>query len=245
MSNISLTLQDNSIFKDSFESISTIVDEVIIQVDQDGLRLNAIDRSHICFVTLDLKKEIFDEYQCTVVDKLCLDTVEFVKILKRCKKNDTLKLESEENNLIITFEGDVTKKFKIRLIDLDYETPVPPNLNTRSNIICESSQFKDWVADMKLFNENLSITIDNEYLTISTESEFGDSECKYYHGEQVNGTYNSNFSIDKLEQIMKANKFSPYLEIGLGNDMPIKLTFNKEEDKGRLSYLLAPRLSEE
>ena len=57
-----LVLSDPSIFKTSFDAISSIVDEVQIEVDSDGLRLNAIDRSHITYVHLELKESLFDIY---------------------------------------------------------------------------------------------------------------------------------------------------------------------------------------
>ena len=242
-SSFNIILNDINVFKEAFESISTIVDEVICHIDNEGFRVNAIDRSHICFVSLDLKKELFDEYECSVPEKICLDTIEFMKILKRSKKNDTLQLTINDNNLIIIYDGEVHRTFKIRLIDLEYETPTPPQLKTPANIICETSLFKDFITDMELFNENLTIIINTEYLIIQTDSEFGDSTSKYYHGEQINNTYKSSFSIEKLKQIMKANRFSPIINIGLGNDMPLKIGYNKTD--AELNYLLAPRLSEE
>ena len=48
-------LSDSSILKTSFDAISSIVDEVQIQTDSEGMRLDALDRSHITFVHLELK----------------------------------------------------------------------------------------------------------------------------------------------------------------------------------------------
>ncbi len=47
-------LSDSSILKTSFDAISSIVDEVQIQTDSEGMRLDALDRSHITFVHLRL-----------------------------------------------------------------------------------------------------------------------------------------------------------------------------------------------
>ena len=38
-------LSDSSILKTSFDAISSIVDEVQIQTDSEGMRLDALDRS--------------------------------------------------------------------------------------------------------------------------------------------------------------------------------------------------------
>ena len=52
-------LSDSNVLKTSFEAISSIVDEVQMQADSDGLRLDALDRSHITFVHLELKSVLY------------------------------------------------------------------------------------------------------------------------------------------------------------------------------------------
>ena len=69
-------LSDSSILKTSFDAISSIVDEVQIQTDSEGMRLDALDRSHITFVHLELKSSLFDEYICDVPEKINIDTDE-------------------------------------------------------------------------------------------------------------------------------------------------------------------------
>ena len=112
-----LVLSDPSIFKTSFDAISSIVDEVQIEVDSDGLRLNAIDRSHITYVHLELKESLFDIYECDKPIKLNLDTEELMKVLKRSKSDDVMELTVDAGSLIITFEGAIKKTFKVKLID--------------------------------------------------------------------------------------------------------------------------------
>jgi monomeric archaeal DNA polymerase sliding clamp len=51
-------LSDSNILKTSFDAISSIVDEVQMQADDDGLKLDALDRSHITFVHLELKSDV-------------------------------------------------------------------------------------------------------------------------------------------------------------------------------------------
>ena len=72
-----LTLSDNSIFKNAFESISKIVDEITLTADSEGVHLRALDRSHITFITLELDKTLFDEYECDVPEKMAIDCDDF------------------------------------------------------------------------------------------------------------------------------------------------------------------------
>ncbi|MBC7119931.1 MAG: DNA polymerase sliding clamp, partial [Methanobacteriaceae archaeon] len=121
-------LNDPNILRTSFDAISSIVDEVQIQVDSEGMRLDALDRSHITFVHLELKREIFDEYECDEPEKINVDTEELMKVLRRARAGDRLIITSDDANLILTFEGEATRQFKIRLIDIEYETPQPPEI---------------------------------------------------------------------------------------------------------------------
>ena len=80
-----LELSDNAIFKTVFDSIASIIDEVTIVFDSEGMRLNALDRSHITFITLELAPEVFDSYICDTPEKVTVDCDRFNKILKNAK----------------------------------------------------------------------------------------------------------------------------------------------------------------
>ena len=242
---LKMELLDNKVFKDAFESISRIVDEVSCKVDGDGFRVSAIDRSHICFVSLDLKAECFDEFICDVPEELCVDTAELMKILKRAKANDVLCVSSEGNNLILEFKGDVNRTFKIKLIDMEYDTPQPPNIELPVNLTIESSLVKDALTDMALFSEKLYFIVDSDYLVVNAEGEFGDANFKYLHGADVNGEVKSSYSIDKLQDIFVASKFSDVVQMGLGVDMPVIFDFELATGDGNLKFLLAPRIENE
>lgn len=222
-----------------------IIDEVTLTADSEGIRLRALDRSHITFIMLNLRYDLFDEYICDVPERINLDATEFLKILKKAKTSDILELSVDEGNLIIIFQGDATRKFKIRLIDLEYEPAEPPKIDHPTNIVIPSELLKDALNDMKLFSDKLTLTVDQDYLKIHTYGLKGDSEIKYLHGCNINETCQSMFNIEKLTDIMKASKFSKPCRLSLGENLPLGLTFELPTGDGKLSYLLAPRLSEE
>lgn len=242
-----IELSNVNIIKDAFESISKIVDEVKMVIDEEGFKVNALDRSHIVFVGLKLEPSVFEEYDIDVSSKIFIDTVDFMKIIKRANKShDRLILSyNDDNDLIIIFEGDTSRTFKIRLIDVEYDSPEPPSLSPPCSFAIESALLKDCLIDMELFSDVLSYKIDEEYFIAFTDGEFGDSTFKYLHGENINEVVKSSFSIPKLKEIMSASKFSPMVEVYLGNDMPVILNYTLETGDGHLKFLLAPRLDAE
>lgn len=79
------------------------------------MRLDALDRSHITFVHLELKASLFDEYVCDVPEKINIDTGEFMSVLKRAKSQDEVIMSLDEGNFIITFEGGCYKNFQNKI----------------------------------------------------------------------------------------------------------------------------------
>ncbi|WP_296882157.1 proliferating cell nuclear antigen (pcna) [uncultured Methanobrevibacter sp.] len=239
-----LELSNNKIFKDAFSSIRKIIDEVIIECDSEGMRLNALDRSHITFVNMEFKAELFDEYLCDVPEKINVDTEDLNKVLKKCKTSDILKLTVDEGNVILIFEGDATRKFKIRLIDLEYESATPPMINYPVNLTIPTQVLKNAVTDMELFSDKLTFTVTPDYLIISTEGATGDAEVSYIHGEHVKQVYKSTFNIDRIKDMLEASNLSEQCELSLGEDIPLNLKLKLVTGDGELGFLLAPRLEE-
>ena len=238
-------LSNPNILKTSFDAISSIVDEVQIQTDSEGFRLDALDRSHITFVHLELKSSLFDEFVCDEPEKINIDTDEFMKVLKRSKSTDRVIMSLDEGNFIITFEGEAKRTFKIRLIDIEYESPTPPQLNSPTKFEIPFNLLKDSIQDMDLFSDKITLMVDSEKFRASAEGEFGDANIEYMHGEKIDTEAKSVFSLEKIREMLKADKFSEMAIINLGTDIPLYLTLRRVDGEGELSFLLAPRIESE
>jgi proliferating cell nuclear antigen len=238
-------LSDSNILKTSFDAISSIVDEVQMQANEEGLKLDALDRSHITFVHLELKNDVFDIYQCEEPLKINVDTEELMKVLKRAKSEDMVELTVDEGNFIITFEGEARRTFKIRLIDIEYEAPSPPKLEYPTEFEVPFNLLKDSIQDIGIISDKIALQVDEDKFKASAEGEFGDAKIEYLHGEKIAEKAKSVFSLEKVREMLKADKFSETAMIRLGNDMPLNLALKMASDEGELSFLLAPRIESE
>lgn len=240
-----LELYNPSIFKEVFDCISHIVDECKLEFTNFGLTINALDKSHITFISLDFKYHLFDTYEVPENETILIDTVEFIKVLKRCKNDEIMRIATDNNNLILTFEGESTRNYNLRLIDNEYETPKPPSIDYPLTIEVPSNLIKDTLSDMKLFSENFRISVDEDYLRLYTEGMKGATEMKYLHGSNITEYVESGYSIEKFVDIFRASKLTETVELGLGNDLPVTITFKLVSGDGSVSFLLAPRLEEQ
>lgn len=128
---------------------------------------------------------------------------------------------------------------------MEYDNPTPPNIDLPCKITIPSTLLKNYIDDMGFFSDKLDFIIDENYFKVKTSGQKGEAETEYLHGENILEVVKSGYSIPKLQEIMKAHKFSEQCNIYLGNDMPLKINFTLVTGDGNLEYLLAPRLEEE
>lgn len=235
-------LGDSNILETSFKAISSIVPEVQIRAEKGGLRLDALDQSHMTFVHLGLNIGLFDEYQCDEPMSINVDTEELMKVLKRADKDDIIILSVDEDNLILTFQGEAERIFMIRLIDMEYSAPSPPELDHPNHFEVPFDLMKNSIKDTEIVSDKISLSVDEKYFRVLAEGDFGDAKIKYLHGERIAEPARAIYSLDKIKEILKADKFSESIVIRLGNDMPINLILETVGADAVLEFLIAPRI---
>lgn len=237
-----LELSNNNLLKTAFNSISEIVKEVTLIFDNTGMHLTCLDQGHTVFITLDLNKDVFDEYACEKPEKIAIDCKEFMSILKKGKSKDRLLMTNDDYNLLMNFEGDGTKKFKIRMIDIEYDTPTPPEMNIPNSVTLPSALLNEYVTDLADFSNSIIFRLDGDYFKIINDGDFGEGEIEYLHGENMSESVQTNLSVEKLENTLRATKFSRNVTVHIGDDLPVLINYILPSDNGKLSYMIAPRI---
>lgn len=235
-------ISNNKIIRDSLETVCIIIDELCFEADSDGLRLRALDKSHISFIDMEWKSILFDTYQCSEPCSFTVDASELLKIIKRIKTDDVLSAGLDEGNLILKYNGDSVRTFKLRLIDVEYETPTPPTVNYPVTLSIPTDVFNDAITDAELYGEKISLSCDNDYFITSADGEFGVNHNRYLHGENIGDYVKSTYSIPKIKEMLKAKGLSHEVRLGLGDDLPLTLEYHSPTNDYKLGFLLAPRI---
>lgn len=92
----SCKLYDGNVLKKIVESIKDVVNNVNIEVNQDGMSFQAMDLSHVALVTLNLRHDGFQEYKCPKTYSLGIKLQNLHKILKCANPSDYITMECEE-----------------------------------------------------------------------------------------------------------------------------------------------------
>ena len=83
---------DGQIFRALIESIKDLVELANFEVTAQGIRLRAMDSSHVALVSLFLSYEGFDIYRCDQDQVLGINVKELAKYLKFIERSDPLYL---------------------------------------------------------------------------------------------------------------------------------------------------------
>lgn len=240
---VKAVFDDPKIFKTVFESISRFITEVEMVFTSEGLKVSALDKSHVIFVVLEINAGGFDVYDFngdgTV--KVVLDSEELIKVLKRGKKDDILEIRVLDEKVEVVFEDESLRTFTLRLIDIDYETPEPPELDLPAVIELPVNIFNDFLKDAELFSDKVTITIVQEEFIVGSEGDFGECQNKWLFSG-YDGTETAIFTLDYLKYIMKVAPIFKDMKIKLGTEMPVECHFEDAKNEVKMMYLVAPRI---
>lgn len=241
-------ISDSKLFKTIFTTLSYIIDEAELKIDSEGIRLITLDREHITFVGLEMKAELFDDFICDEPLTLSLDLFNFMKALDLVSKDDSITLSCNEYRAIIVFESEYQSKFEIGLIEIENDTPEPPELEYDVNLEIESKTLNEMFKKVHKISEKEvtgTLKVDQDYLRISGGSDFIKSEFKYLHGQKVTNDIKTMFTLEKMINIMKAATLTDIIYLKLGNAFPINIKFIPTSENFSLEFLLAPRISKD
>lgn len=234
-----------------FETIGNIVDEVVIKVEEEGIKIRAIDPGHIALVDFEMSKNAFDEYELTSPAKIGIDLKPLVNVLKRAEDNVVFELKESGATLVVSSFGNVKKRFEIPLIDITEEALKIPELNFEAEVEMQSGVLKSAISDAAVFGEQVTISVNENEIAFITKSDENVSEtkidkdnCFSFNLKAANEKKEarSTFTLEYLEDIIKIADIIDRVKIFVGTDIPLKLEFVNENIK--IIFFLAPRIAE-
>ena len=236
------------ILKDLIDVTSPLVNEVKFNVSEKGINLRAVDPAHVAMVDLTIEKDAFDEFKADEME-LGVDMDKFAGIMRLASSGDSISLTYDEkaNRLVIQI-GNLVRK--MALIDTaGMPDPKMPNLELPGKVVLKASELIQGVRASEAISDHLALSMNKDNFELFAE---GDTDTvnlslskDNLEGLTINGDCKSLFSIDYLSNMIKPVKSSEPLTIHLGNDNPTRVEFSIANQKGHVTYLLAPRIESE
>lgn len=252
-------------FKILVEALKELLTDTCVEFDESGMKIVAMDTSHVVLVHLKLDASKFEYYKCT--NKLCIgiNMMNMHKLIKCINNNDTLTLfidSSDMNHLGIKIENgekNTRTTYKLNLLDLDNPKICIDPAEFSSVITLPSCDFQKICRDMNNLAEHMAITNIDSQLIFSCKGEFCSQETILNDMDRPTSAAESCadsspaspssavaeimqgvFSIKHLVLFTKCTNLCNTVELYLKNDYPLIIKY-AVASLGEIKLCLAPQ----
>lgn len=243
------TIQAASI-KSLFEVLHSVLNDVNILFDKDGMRILTMDISKTSLVNVLLEASMFEEYECVRPLIAGVNMTNMFKLLKSISNNDILTIDINSTEKMELMIENVAKKsktrFDLKLLDLDDDILEVPNMNMSIITTLPSVDFQRICRDMSHLSTKITMGRKDNVFTISCNGDFADQltniECgdDTGNGKHVNDTY----SLQYILLFTKATSMCSSVQIFQEEtSQPIVFKYNVA-NLGFIEFYLAPIVSD-
>lgn len=252
---LELKTVQSTAFKILIEALKELLTDTCIEFDETGMKIIAMDTSHVVLVHLRLDACKFEYFHCPQKITIGLNMLNFHKLIKTINNNDNLTIfmdKSDMNHLGVKIEnGEKNTKttYKLNLLDLDKENIVIDPAEFNSVITMPSSDFQKICRDMNNLCEFVEIKNINNQLIFHCKGDFVSQEtilCDNDNGVHNIKTQNTNeivqgvFSLKYLVLFCKCTNLCNTVEMYLKNDYPLIVKWSVAS-LGDIKLCLAPQ----
>jgi proliferating cell nuclear antigen len=235
-----------TIFKQVIDALKDILMDVNLEIDETGLKIIAMDNTHVVLIHLKLEAEKFEEYFCSKKTYVGVNMLKLHMLIKTIGTNDLLNLYIEKDDpnklgiKITNNEKNVETNYKLSTIDIDVLDVTIPPVDFTTTITMPSSYLQKIIRDMHNISEYIEIRNVEKSLILKCKGDFCSQETKLGSEKSQNIVIQKNKEDDNLEQeiiqgvfslkylliFTKCTNLCPSVEIYLKNSYPIILRYS-------------------
>ncbi|GAB7009762.1 DNA polymerase sliding clamp [Halorubrum trueperi] len=236
-----------STFQDALDSVSVLVDECKIRLNEEELSIRAVDPANVGMVDLTLEAAAFESYEADGgVIGVNLARLEDIAGMANTGDLIHLELDEETRKLHIEIDG---LSYTLALIDPDSirQEPDIPDLDLAAEIVVEGAQIDRGITAADMVSDHIRLRVDetDEAFYIEAEGDTDDVDLELIREDLIAltaGPADSLFSLDYLKDMNKAIPSDAEVTIELGEEFPVKLHYGFAEGLGNVTFMLAPRI---
>jgi proliferating cell nuclear antigen len=246
-SNMFKAIVDAETLRTALDSVGVLVDECKIHLNEDGLAIRAVDPANVGMVDLELDASAFESYEADG-GLIGVNLTRLEDIAKMADAGQLVQLELDEQTrkLHIQLDG---LEYTLALIDPDSirKEPDLPDLDLPARIVLEGADIDRAVkaADMVSDHIALGVNADAEFFYVDAEGDTDDVHFELARDELIDlqsGAAHSLFSLDYLKDMNRAIPKNGEVSVDLGEEFPVRISFEIAEGMGSVTYMLAPRI---
>lgn len=230
--------------------VETLFDECHVYLNEDEIRLSAIDPATVAAVDLSLDRSAFESYDAAGTH-VGVNVERLRDVLAMADRGQlvALALDTERRVLEIRIDG---LEYTLALLDPESIRAPPEQLNSEldlpGEIVVSADDFSRAIRAANMVSTHISLGIDASVQTFEVEAtgDTDDVSLSLASDDLLNWTFadaRSLFSLDYLSAIDRAMPGDAAIELRLGTEQPAIVTIDFATESGSVEYLLAPRIS--
>jgi proliferating cell nuclear antigen len=236
------TIHDTKSWRNSIEAIAALIDEGTFQIDQNGLKLRAMDPSQIALVDFELPAKAFEKFSVDNPTNIGIDFSELNKITKRGRAEDKIDLKLDQR-LKMVFRGETRRDFSVSVIDASSTPPKEPTIDFTAEVKVAPNILREALKDAELVSNHVALRLDGGF-SIKSDGDTGSVDIQFPEDKVLSVNIKKEaravFSLDHLNNILKAAEAPSVVIVKLRNDAPLRIEYDIGD--ARVVYYLAPRI---
>jgi proliferating cell nuclear antigen len=229
-------------FKQVIDALKEILMDVNFEFDETGLKIVALDTTHIVLVHLKLDAERFETYYCEKKMYMGINMLKLHMLIKTISNNDVLTLfveKSDCNHLGIRVENqekNLRTTYKLAMLDIDVLNMNIPPADFKTSITMPSIDLQKIIRDMHNLSDMIEVRNVGNQLTFSCKGDFctQDTQLGTEKNNSISITKNVDndheiiqgvYSLKYLSTFTKCTNLSNVVEIYIKNTYPLILCY--------------------
>lgn len=226
--------------------ISEVVDETLLDVDEGGVHVKALDPSRIAMLLIDIPPEAFQEFSIREALSIGLAVSNLVKILKSLRKGDRLVIAANDEYVEIVIEGTAeARRYKFRNISvLAEEVPeLNPEYDVEASVL--ASPFKSSLKELTDIAATIGISASNDALLLfDYDTKRSSFKLTAASGNilslNIKREVTAAFDGEYLSKVIELVDLSNIVDVKYGSEAPLYIS--SEFSGGKATYYLASKI---
>lgn len=252
-----IIVQQNNL-EQLIDTARVLVDEAKLHINKHEAWIRAVDPANVAMVESYLHAEAAEAWDVDEEHLLGINLSRIDDIISMADSDDLIQLdlEAERGYLHIEFGG---LEYTLALIDPDSirQEPDIPDLDLPAHMTIEGADLTRAVRSADMVSDHFDIIVDPDggltedgtrAMQFKASGDTDDVDYTLIPEEILNaewGTARSKFSLDYFKSIRKAIPDDVELTMELGEEYPTIMSFDWSDDRGRTTYMVAPRISKD
>lgn len=233
--------------KSTIYIVGTVVDEVKLSINPEGITIRALDASRIAMIDVSMSSEAFITYEADECE-IGLDLDKVKAVLKLADSSDDILMEHdvEKGRLTLKF-GNITRSMS--LVDASVmKGPKTPDIQLSGHITMPADVLKTGIKASESIDDRIYLTLDSQGFEISCrgDNDFASVRMPAESFEKIEMDHDirCGYPINIFSNFVKSLPDKVVIHADIDNDLPMMLNFTLSGDAIRVKYLLAPCISE-